>query len=410
VAGLLEGGYQRLESQSAIIQREGAHTSGVYPKRPLAIVRGKGARVWDADGVEYIDCTGAQGAANLGHAHPAIVRAVARQASRLISCPEIFYNDQRAELLDRLTAAAPPGLDRAFLCNSGAEAVEAALKFARLATGRPEIVAARRAFHGRTMGALSATWARPYREPFEPLVPGFRHVPFNDSTAMQKTVTAETAAVILEVVQGEGGVHPAEPGYLSAVQVLCAERGALLILDEIQTGYGRTGRMFACEHFGVHPDMMVIAKSMAGGLPMGACLIGSRVGPLQAMAHGSTFGGNPLACAAALATLDAVMGDDLPGQADRLGRQIMQSLRSIRSPLIREVRGLGLMIGIDLRVRVTPVLQSLQRLGVLALPAGSTVLRLLPPLVIEEEDLDQVVKAIELALQAGQTVSQEGIQ
>jgi acetylornithine/LysW-gamma-L-lysine aminotransferase len=381
-------------AQAGIIEQESAHTSGVYPKRPLALVRGAGARVWDADGREYIDCVGGQGAANLGHAHPAVVRAVSEQARRLISCPEIFHNDQRARLLDRLAAVAPPGLERAFLCNSGAEAVEAAIKFARLSTGRSEVIAAMRGFHGRTMGALSATWAPAYREPFQPLVPGFRHVPYNDLDAMHEAITTETAAVILEVVQGEGGVHPAVPGYLPGVQLMCEERGALLILDEIQTGYGRTGRMFACEHHALKPDLVLIAKSMAGGLPMGACLIGPRVGSLRPMAHGSTFGGNPLACAAALATLDAMITDDLPGRAARLGSPFMDKLQAIRSPLVRQVRGLGLMIGIDLKVKVTPVLQALQSAGVLALPAGSTVLRLLPPLVIEREDLHRVAEAI----------------
>jgi acetylornithine/LysW-gamma-L-lysine aminotransferase len=310
-----------LEAQAGIIELESAHTSGVYPKRPLTLVRGLGARVWDADGHEYIDCAGGQGTANLGHAHPAIVKAVSEQASRLISCPEIFYNDQRALLLDRLAGAAPPGLERVFLCNSGAEAVEAALKFARLSTGRHEVVAAMRGFHGRTMGALSATWTRAYREPFEPLVPGFRHVPYNDSSVMQSAITSETAAVILEVVQGEGGVHPCDPGYLAEVKAICEARGALLILDEVQTGYGRTGKMFACEHHGMQPDLMCIAKSMAGGLPMGACLIGPRVGPLPAMAHGSTFGGNPLACAAALATLAVMRNDDLPPSRQLAGAE-----------------------------------------------------------------------------------------
>ncbi len=395
--------------QAAIIAAEAAHTSGVYPKRPLAIVRGLGARVWDSEGQAYIDCTGGQGAANLGHAHPAVVRAVSEQAARLISCPEIFYNDQRARLLKRLVAAAPAGLDRVFLCNSGTEAVEAALKFARLSTGRSEVVAAMKGFHGRTLGALSATWARAYREPFEPLVPGFRHVRFNDLAALEAEVSSRTAAVLLEVVQGEGGVYAADPGYLEEALRLCEQRGALLILDEVQTGYGRTGRMFACEHYDIRPDLMCIAKSMAGGLPMGACLIGPRVGPLPPMAHGSTFGGNPLACAAALATLDVLQAEALPRRAARLGYYLLDRLRTLRSPLIRQVRGLGLMVGIELKVKVTPVLQRLQvpapvgadraRLGILALPAGSTVLRLLPPLVIERADLDIVVDAIARVLE-----------
>ena len=382
------------ETQQAIIDLESAHTSGVYPKRPLAIVRGQGARVWDAEGREYIDCAGGQGAANLGHAHPAIAAAISRQASQLITCPEIFYNDRRAELLAALAGAAPEGMSRAFLCNSGAEAVEAAIKFARLSTGRAGIVAAVRGFHGRTMGALSATWNRDYRTPFEPLVPGFSHVPYNDLPALERAVTDQTAAVLLEVVQGEGGVHPGTPEFLHGAQALCRARGARLILDEVQTGYGRTGKLWACQHHGIAPDLLAVAKSMAGGLPMGACLIGPAVGALAPMSHGSTFGGNPLACAAALAALDVMRAEDLPGRAARLGSYLLERLRELRAPVIREVRGLGLLVGIDLRVKVTPILQRLQALGVLALPAGSTVLRLLPPLVIEQEDLDRVVAAI----------------
>ena len=381
-------------NQETILALESAHTSGVYPKRPLAIVRGQGAHVWDAEGNEYIDCVGGQGAANLGHAHPAIVAAISAQAARLITCPEIFYSDRRAELLAALTRVAPAGLDRAFLCNSGAEANEAAIKFARLSTGRHQIVATMRGFHGRTMGALSATWEPKYREPFEPLVPGFCHVPYNDLEALEQAVTAETAAVLLEVVQGEGGVRPASHAFLEGAQVLCRERGALLIVDEVQTGFGRTGKLFASEHHLLAPDLLTIAKSMAGGLPMGACLIGPRVGELGKMSHGSTFGGNPLVCAAALATLDVMAGDNLPGRAASLGEHLVARLRAIDSPAIREVRGLGLLVGIELKAKVTPILQALQSRGVLALPAGATVLRLLPPLVIERDDLDRVAAAI----------------
>ncbi len=385
---------------ASIASSEAAHTSGVYPKRPLAIVRGEGARVWDDEGREYIDCVGGQGAASLGHAHPAIVAALSEQAGRLISCPEIFYNDRRAELLARLAEVAPDGLDRAFLCNSGTEAVEAALKFARLATGRTGVVAAMRGFHGRTMGALSATWHRDYRTPFEPLIPGFSHVPYNDVEALERAVTGDIAAVLLEPVQGEGGVHPAAPGYLAAAAELCQERGALLILDEVQTGFGRTGRLFACEHDGVTPDLLAVAKSMAGGVPMGACLIGHRVGKLAPLSHGSTFGGNPLACAAGLATLDLLTrpdpltGETLPQRAARLGAWLVDAIRSLDVPLVREVRGRGLLVGVELRSKVTPVLQQLQAHGVLALPAGMTVLRLLPPLVITEEELARVVDAL----------------
>lgn len=384
-----------------IIEMEGAHTSGAYPKRQLAIVRGEGAHLWDADGRMYIDCVGGQGAANLGHAHPAVVAAIREQAGTLISCPEIFYNDQRAELLERLTSLAPAGLNRVFLCNSGAEANEAAIKFARLATKRTGIVATMRGFHGRTMGALSATWEKTYREPFGPLIPDFHHVPYNDLAAADAAITSETAAFLVEVVQGEGGVRPASADYLLGVQALCQARGALFIVDEVQTGYGRTGKLFASEHYGLEPDLMPTAKSLAGGLPFGACLIGPRVGPIQPMSHGTTFGGNPLGCAAALAALNALTQDGLVERSATLGAWLLERLRSsLPATQVREVRGLGLMIGIELRGKVAPILRALQERGVLALPAGATVLRLLPPLVIEQSDLETVVQAIEAVLSA----------
>jgi acetylornithine/LysW-gamma-L-lysine aminotransferase len=377
---------------------ESQHTTGLYTKRPIAIVRGEGARLWDSDGKQYIDCVGAQGAANLGHAHPAIAEAIAAQARTLISLPEMFYNDRRAELLARLAAVAPPGMGRTYLCNSGTEAVEAALKFARVVTGRKETVATMRGFHGRTMGALSATWEKKYREPFEPLVPGFRHVAYNDLAALDQAVTDQTAAVILEVVQGEGGVRPGTPDYLRGAQQLCRERGAMLILDEVQTGFGRTGTLFAAEHYDLRPDLLCVAKSMAGGLPMGAVLMGERIGVLPAQVHGSTFGGNPLACAAALATLDVLESEHLPEHAAELGTWFLARLQRIQSPLIREVRGLGLMVGIELKQKVTPYLQALMDRGVLALPAGLTVMRFLPPLVISQGELAAAADEVEAVL------------
>jgi acetylornithine/LysW-gamma-L-lysine aminotransferase len=381
------------------INLESRHTSGVYPKRPVCIVRGQGARLWDDQERTYIDCVGGHGTANVGHANPVVAAAIAEQARRLVVCPEVFHNDVRARLLATLAEITPGGLDRAFLCNSGAEAVEAALKFARLATGRPGIVATMRGFHGRTMGALSATWEPKYREPFEPLVPGFSHVPYDNLDRLTAAVNDRTAAVLLEVVQGEGGVRPGSREFLLGAQQLCRERGALLIVDEVQTGFGRTGRMFACEHYGLEPDLMPIAKSLAGGLPMGATLIGPRVGELPLLSHGSTFGGNPLACAAALAAIGFIREGHLSERAAALGEYLIGRLQQIEQPVIREVRGLGLLVGIELKVKVAPMLMALMERGVLALPAGPNVLRLLPPLVIEREDLDQVVEAIGAVLQ-----------
>lgn len=377
----------------SIISTETAYTSGVYPKRQVAIVRGEGALLWDADGRVYIDCVGGQGAANLGHAHPAVVAAIREQAERLISCPEIFYNDQRAAYLAEL-AAALPFAARIFLCNSGAEAVEGAIKIARLKTGRTGIVAAVRGFHGRTMGALSATFEPKYREPFMPLVPDFTHVPYNNIAALDAAVTDHTAAVILEPVQGEGGVHPAAPGYLADVERICCERGALLIIDEVQTGFGRTGTLFAIERHGIAPALLCLAKSIAGGLPMGAIAINATLGPLPPASHGTTFGGSPLVCAAARAALRAMRDEDMPRQAAEKGAYALERLAVLRLPRIRAVRGQGLLIGIELKERVQPFLVALMERGVLALPAGPNVLRLLPPLVITYEQIDAVIAAI----------------
>ena len=386
-----------MHDSAAIIAVEQQHTSGLYPKRPVAMVRGAGVYLYDAEGRAYLDCVGGQGAANLGHCHPTVVAAVQAQAATLLSCPEIFHNDVRAVYLTAL-AAALPFAARMFLCNSGAEAVEAGLKFARLLTGRPKIIAAKRGFHGRTFGALSATWEPKYREPFEPLVPAFAHVAYGDVAALAEAVDAQTAAVLLEPVQGEGGVRPAPAGYLAAARQICDEHGALLLVDEIQTGFGRTGRLFAIEHEGVTPDLLLLAKSIAAGLPMGAVAIHERHGPLPGGAHGSTFGGNPLLCAAALAALHVYQAEGLPQQAAEKGAWLMGRLRELQLPAVREVRGLGLLVGLELKTRVQPTLQALLERGVIALPAGPTVLRLLPPLIITYTELEQVVAAIEAVL------------
>jgi acetylornithine/LysW-gamma-L-lysine aminotransferase len=381
-----------------IIEIESQYTSGLYTKRPISIVRGEGAHLWDSDGKEYIDCVGGQGAGNLGHANSVVAQAIAAQAQTLISCPEMFYNDRRAQLLEKLVSIAPPGLSNVYLCNSGAEAVEAALKFSRLTTGRKEIVAAMRGFHGRTYGALSATWEKKYREPFEPLVPGFRHVPYNDLAALDDAVTGQTAAVILEVVQGEGGVRPGTPEFLRGAQHLCRARGVMLILDEVQTGFGRTGEMFALQHYNLQPDLLCLAKSIAGGIPMGAVLFGERIGKLPAHVHGSTFGGNPLVCAASLAAIDYIETNHLPERAAELGAWFQARLKKIQSPAVREVRGLGLMVGIDLKQKATPYLMALMERGLLVLPAGLTVMRFLPPLVISQADLAQAADLVEQVL------------
>ena len=376
-----------------IVEIENRHTSGVYAKQALTIVRGQGASLFDVDGVEYLDCSSGHGVANLGHAHPKIAEALYKQANTLITLFESFPNDQRAMLMEKITLLLP-GLDRVFFCNSGTEAVEASFKFARISTGRKNIIAAMRAFHGRTFGSLSATFNKKYREGFEPLLPGVSHVAYNNIEALDKAVNEETAAVILEVVQGEGGVYPASLEYIQAARRICDERGALLIIDEIQTGFGRTGRLFAIQHFDVTPDLLTCAKSLAGGVPMGAVLIGHNVKNLTPGVHGSTFGGNPLSCAAANAALDVILGEDLPRQAEVKGAYLIDRLKRIQSLNIREVRGMGLMIGIEMKQKVAPYLKALQERHIIALNAGMTVIRLLPPLVITYEQIDHLVDAL----------------
>ena len=379
---------------------EDGFSVGVYQKRDLVIVRGEGARVWDDAGREYVDCVAGIGVANVGHCHPAVVAAIQAQAARLITCNELFYNDARAQCLERLDRITPEGINRFFLCNSGTEAVEGAIKFARMATGRKHVVAAMRGYHGKTLGSLSATWERKYKEPFAPLVPDFSHVPYNNIAEFEQAVDEQTAAVILEPVQGEGGVRPATTEFLQAIRKACDRKGALLIIDEIQTGFGRTGRLFACEHFGILPDIITMAKGIAGGVPMGAIGIDRRVGDIEKQSHTSTFGGNPLACAAAVAAIDVLTGEDLPRRAAETGAYFVRRLREIESPRIREIRGLGLMIGIEMKDKAGPVAQALMQEGVLALLAGTTVLRFLPPLVITREQVDRVVESLRRALAA----------
>jgi acetylornithine/LysW-gamma-L-lysine aminotransferase len=389
-----------LTSQHHITTTEDAHTSGAYSKRPLALVRGAGCTVWDADGNAYLDFTSGQGVALLGHAHPAVANAVSTQAHTLITCAEAFYNDRRAEVYGQLDAILPDEGWRYFLCNSGAEASEAALKVARLLTGRTRIVAAMRGFHGRTLGALGATFNRDYRQPFEGWLPPVTHIPYNDLAAAEAALTDDVAALMIEAVQGEGGVHVIDPAYLRGLRDLCTQRGVLLICDEVQAGLGRCGRWFAFQHSDITPDIVTLGKGIAGGVPMGAAVWRASLGTIPAATHGSTFGGNPLSCAAAVATIGALRALDAPRRAAELGAWFVDQLRALNLPAVREVRGQGLLVGLELRGRVTPVLQALQGLGVLAVPAGKTVLRFLPPLIVTQDELAQVVEATAQALGA----------
>lgn len=389
-------------SADHIRQLEDTHASGGVPRRPPVIVWAQNARLRDIDGREYIDCASAQGWAIVGHSHPAVTAAIREQAGRLVAHTESSYNDQRAAWFRDLTGLldeqfgdlVSSPLGRVIATNSGAEAIEASLKVARYFTKRTDFVACRRAFHGRTFGALSATANPKYREPFEPLVPGFTHVPFGQLGAMDQAVTDDTAGVLLEVVQGEGGVHPATADYLEGVRRLCTDRGALLIVDEIQTGLGRTGRWFACEHTGVGPDVLVLGKGLGGGIPMGAAVWRQEYGPIDPGLHASTFAANPLACASSRAVLRTLRDEKLPERAARDGATLVESLNTLGAAAVREVRGLGFMIGIELRGRVAPIVQRLTELGVWTLPAGLNVLRLLPPLTIPADELERATALI----------------
>ena len=383
---------------SEIIDTESKYSPGCYPMRDVVIVRGEGAILWDENGEEYIDCVAGFGTANVGHSNPYVIEAICEQSKKLITCPSVFYNDKRAELMKKLDEITPENLNRFFFCNSGTEAVEAALKFARLATGRTEIIATNRGFHGRTFGALSATWLEKYRKPFLPLVPDFYHVPYNNISAMEEKVSDKTAGIIVEVVQGEGGVHIGDKDYFINLRKLCDKKGVILIFDEVQTGFGRTGKMFAFQHHNVYPDVLCLAKSIAGGIPMGVVCFGERIGEIPKGVHGSTFGGNPLVCACALSAIKYIEDFNLPEKAKELGTYFINKLREIDSHIVREVRGLGLLIGIELKQKAFEYMKKLLKYGVLANPAGPTVLRFMPPLVIKKDQIDKVIEKLEIVL------------
>lgn len=385
-------------SEFDIINFENRLMANVFAKRPLVITRGKGALVWDINGKEYVDCMGSYGVALLGHSHPKVVEAVCKQAETLISCHASLYNNKRTEFLQKLMSITPKGLNKAFLSNSGAESVECAIKLARKFTGKPEIIAVMGGYHGKTMGALSATWDKKYREPFQPLVPEFNHVPPDNLEKLTEAVTDKTAAILLEPIRGEGGIRVPPDGFLPSVRDLCDEKNVLLILDEVQTSFGRTGKLFACEHWGVTPDVMCLAKPFAGGLPIGITVATENImSSLHVGDHSSTFSGSPLVCAAACAAIDALVKDKLAERASTLGGYFKAKLEELQAKykMVKEVRGLGLMLGMELRYDVRNIILKAMENGVLILDAGRNVLRFLPPLVIEKEQIDKTISVLD---------------
>lgn len=378
-----------------IFELEQKYEMNLYPKRGIALARGEGEFVWDSDGKRYIDCTTGVGVAILGHAHPAVVEAISSQSRKLITCYEPFYNEQRGMLEERLVKLFG-GSGKVMLSNSGTEAIEAAIKLARKKTGRKAFVSAMNAFHGRSTGSLSLTFKEKYRAPFEPLIGPVARVRYNDAEALKTAVTTGTAAVFLEAIQGEGGVRPASADYLKAARDICTDKGALLVLDEIQTGCGRTGKFFSYEHFGIKPDIACLAKGLGGGIPIGATIATEEASAFTPLEHGTTFGGNPLACAAANAVLQTIERDHLLQKVSEDGTYMMQKLSGVlqSKSQFRELRGMGFMIAAELKVPVKETLSSLAALGVLALPAGEQVVRLLPPFIISKSSLDSVANSM----------------
>ena len=369
----------------------------VYGKRDILIECGKGAYVFDNHGNKYLDCAAGIGVASIGHANKEVTDAIYNQLQRISIVPGMFYNDMKAQLLQKLSDITSPNLTRTFLTNSGTESIEGAIKFARYTTGKTDFVCAMKSFHGRTMGALSATFKRQYKEDFLPLVEGFSFAPMNNYKKFIEKVTSKTAGIILELVQGEGGVNIAEKEFIRKIKNYCSENNLILIIDEVQTGFGRTGKMFAYEHYNIQPDILCLAKAMGGGIPVGAIICDDKI-KIPFGKHGSTFGGNPIASSAALATINFIEENNLVNNSKVLGKKLLDELKRIECPKIREIRGLGFMIAIELKEKVKPYMQKLLDEGIIVLSAGITILRLLPPLVITEEDIKLIIEKIEKVL------------
>jgi acetylornithine aminotransferase/acetylornithine/N-succinyldiaminopimelate aminotransferase len=372
-----------------------------YARAPLCLVRGEGVRVWDTDGKEYLDFVGGIAVDSLGHCHPRIVGAIREQATTLLHVSNLYQIPSQIHLAKLLSEHSFGG--RVLFCNSGAEANEAAIKLVRKyaketwSSDRVDVVTMRGAFHGRTLGALSATPTEKYQHGFEPLVPGFKYVPFGDLAAVERAVDNRTAAVLVEPVQGEGGVHVAPDGYLAGLRRLCDERGALLVFDEVQTGMGRTGRLFAYQHWGVEPDVMTLAKALASGIPIGAVV--AKEAPARVLGpgtHGTTFGGNPFATTVGVATFTTMLEEQIPERADRVGTYLMERLRQLAgtTPAIKTVRGKGLLVGVDLDRPAQGVVAACRGEGLLVLTAGDAVLRFTPPLIVEEPDVDRALEIL----------------
>ncbi len=373
----------------------------LYQKFPVTIEKGLGSHVWDIDGKEYIDCMGGYGVALVGHRNERVVNAIKSQLEKIITVHSSLYNKTREEFLEKLISIAPKNLSQVHLNNSGAEAVEAAIKFARKFTQKKGMIAMNGSYHGKSMGALSLTFNPKYRKEFQPLVEKVSFSPFGDIESLYSKIDNDTGFVIMEPIQGESGIHVAPDGFLQDVRKICDEKGILLIFDEIQSGFGRTGRMWACEHWNTTPDIMCLAKGIAGGVPMGATLVRPDIlACIKKGEHSSTFGGNPLSCAAGTAAIQSLIEDGLIENAKKMGDIFREGLEGLkeRHKIIREIRGKGLMIGIELKFEVKDILIDGLQKGVLLLYSGRNIIRLLPPLVISDEDIKKVLEILDVLL------------
>lgn len=375
-----------------------------YTQAPVAIVRGKGSWVWDLDGRRYLDFFPGWGVSGLGHCHPKVVAAIRNQAGKLLHVPNTYLQVKQARLAREIVRHSFPG--KVFFCNSGAEAVEAAIKAARRwgsAEGRYEILTMERSFHGRTLGAMTATGQPKFHEGFAPLPEGFKYVPFNDLEALRRAVGARTVAVMIEPIQGEGGIRVAGGAYLAQARALADEKKLLLIFDEVQTGMGRTGRWFAYQHFGVEPDLMVLAKSLGSGVPIGALVVHRKLGDiLTPGTHASTYGGNPLVCAAALAVFDTIQKQKLLAKVSRLADYLRGELEAMarkHASLIREVRGLGFMMGLEFTRPAKPIVDRARELGLLLNVTQETVVRFMPALTASRKEIDLALRILERAIE-----------
>ena len=374
----------------------------VYQRFPVTVERGLGSHVWDIDGKEYLDCMGGYGVALVGHCNPRVVDALKKQLEKIITVHSSLYNKTREEFLENLIRIAPKGLSQVHLNNSGTEAVEAAIKFARKFTGKKGMVAMNGSYHGKSFGSLSLTFNPKYRKSFEPLVEKVSFTPFGDIEALRSAADSETGLIIIEPIQGESGIHVAPDGFLQDVRKLCDEKGIVLIFDEIQSGLGRTGKMWAAQHWNTTPDIMCLAKGIAGGVPMGATLVRPEIlASISKGEHSSTFGGNPLSCAAGIATIKALTEDGLVDNATKMGKRLMDGLQELKRKhkIIREVRGKGLMIGVEMKFEVKDILLDGIANGLLLLYSGRNILRLLPPLVTSESDIAKALEVLDILLQ-----------